>query len=66
MTKFEGYTKQNGTPTPDNPVPINTEIEVIINGEKKIIPINKVALKEGDYITKIKGKWYLVIGIKNK
>lgn len=56
---------QNGIPTPDNPIDIETEefIEVNVNGEKKRIKISKdLLLKKGDAIKKIQGEWYLIRG----
>ena len=63
--KLYGETKQEGTPTPDNPVDVETGVAVIVNGKRIIIPFDEFELKEGDYITKKEdGKWYLVRGDK--
>lgn len=58
MKYYGGELKQNGTPTPDNPIPIEIEdgyFEVIVDGKK--YKIKKQKLKP---IFKGKdGKWYM-------
>lgn len=62
--KIVGSSKQEGTPKPDNPVPITNETVLIITdkeGNKKEMPFKyEKILKEGDKTEKIKGEWCLV------
>ena len=59
---LEGNTIQEEEPTPDNPAPIVTGVEVLMNGGtmKKILPLDKFILSPGDYIQEINGTWYLI------
>lgn len=62
--KIVGNSKQDGIPSPDNPVEIKNETILIIKdkeGNKKEMPFKyEKILKEGDKIEKINGKWCLV------
>lgn len=62
--KIVGNSKQDGIPSPDNPVQITNETVLIITdkeGNKKEIPFKyEKILKEGYKIEKINEKWYLV------
>ena len=62
--KIVGNSKQDGIPSPDNPVEIKNETILIITdkeGNKKEMPFKyEKILKEGDKIEKINGKWCLV------
>lgn len=55
MDKITGELIQNGTPTPDNPVPVETRYKVNINGIDydlgKCLNIKEVYEKDG--------KWYI-------
>lgn len=62
--KIVGSSKQDGIPSPDNPVEIKNETVLIITdkeGNKKEMPFKyEKILKEGDKIEKINGEWCLV------
>ena len=62
--KIVGSSKQDGIPSPDNPVEIKNETILIITdkeGNKKEMPFKyEKILKEDDKIEKINEKWYLV------
>lgn len=62
--KTVGSSKQDGIPSPDNPVEIKNETILIITdkeGNKKEMPFKyEKILKEGDKIEKINEKWCLV------
>ena len=62
--KIVGSSKQDGMPSPDNPVEIKNETVLIITdkeGNKKEMPFKyEKILKEGDKIEKINRKWCLV------
>lgn len=62
--KIVGSSKQDGIPSPDNPVQITNETVLIITdkeGNKKEMPFKyEKILKEGDKIEKINGEWCLV------
>ena len=62
--KIVGSSKQDGIPSPDNPVEIKNETILIITdkeGNKKEMPFKyEKILKQGDRIEKINGKWCLV------
>ena len=54
--KITGHCKQNGVPTPSNPVPVETYYKAIING-KEFTFKDDLKIKE---IYKKDGKWYVV------
>lgn len=62
--KIVGNSKQDGIPSPDNPIEIKNETILIITdkeGNKKEMPFKyEKILKEGDKIEKINGEWCLV------
>ena len=74
ITKIEGELKQNGEPTPSNPVDIEVTNYVTIetkDGEKRqyVLDLGKTYfLEEGDYIFKSEkdGKWYIRKNIYKK
>lgn len=56
------FIQKNTAVTPENPGEIKHELFLYINenGKKKEIKLDNIfELKEGEYITKEKGKWYL-------
>ena len=63
--KIKGILEQNGTPTPDNPIPIKAGNTIIVKDKEgniiQELPFDtKPILKEGDYCYKGKnGEWYI-------
>ena len=62
MYKVYGNSVQNGVPSPEEPKEIINEIIVKTKDGKEVrmkIGLDKLPLKQGDYIFKKNGKWYL-------
>lgn len=60
--EIKGITIQNGIPSPDNPVDIINEVFVETKDGKRTkikMDLKECELKEGEYIFKEKGKWYI-------